>query len=141
MWGLLTRMKDTKKGHSMNRGSRIVAVLILLGLMVAPAFAEDAKGFFGLTVAIDGEGFFLNPTLKSVTVQKVALNSPAANAGIAPGDQILEAEGRKIAGTKAKELQPIMTKKIGQALHLLLKRPKGESYKATLIAIARPAGA
>jgi C-terminal processing protease CtpA/Prc len=109
--------------------------------MVAPAFAEDAKGFFGLTVAIDGEGFFLNPTLKSVTVQKVALNSPAANAGIAPGDQILEAEGRKIAGTKAKELQPIMTKKIGQALHLLLKRPKGESYKATLIAIARPAGA
>jgi C-terminal processing protease CtpA/Prc len=124
----------------MNGGARIVAVLILLGLIIAPAFAEEAKGFFGLTVAIDGEGFFLNPTLKSVTVQKVAAHSPAANAGIAAGDQILEAEGRTIAGTKAKELEPIMTRKVGQALHLLLKRPKGESYKATLIAIARPAG-
>lgn len=121
-------------------GFGIVAILLLLGLSRAPAQAEEAKGFFGLTVAVDADGFFLNPTLKTITIQKVEPKSPAANAGIASGDQIVEAEGRTVAGTKARELQPIMSKQPGQALHLLLKRPKGESYKATLIAVARPVG-
>jgi C-terminal processing protease CtpA/Prc len=111
---------------------------MLVALTLAPAVAEEAKGFFGLTVAVDADGFFLNPTLKTVTVQKVEPKSPAANAGIAAGDQIVEAEGRTVAGTKGRELEPMMSKKVGQALHLLLKRPKGESYKATLIAVARP---
>jgi C-terminal processing protease CtpA/Prc len=115
-----------------------VIVLALLVLSFAPARGEDAKGFFGLAVAIDGEGFFLNPTLRSVTVQKVEPKSPAAGAGIAPGDQIVEVEGRTVAGTKAKELQPLMQKKVGQALHLVLKRPNGGTFKATLIAIAKP---
>jgi C-terminal processing protease CtpA/Prc len=118
----------------------IVAAVMLLVSTLSPAHAEDGKGFFGLAVSIDGEGFFLNPTLRTITIQKVEPKSPAANAGIAPGDQIIEAEGRVIAGTKARELEPIMTKKVGQALHLLLKRPKGELYKVILIAIAKPTG-
>lgn len=121
-------------------GVGIVAVLILLGLTLATAHAEEAEGFFGLSVDIDGQGFILNPTLKTVTIKEVKPNSPAANAGIAVGDQIVEAEGRPIAGTKAKELKPLFSKKVGQPLHLLLKRSKGESYKVTLIAVARPAG-
>lgn len=124
----------------MNHRVVVVAAMMLLVWTLSPAHAEDAKGFFGLGVSIDGEGFFLNPTLRTVTVEKVEPKSPAANAGIAPGDQIIEVEGRVIAGTKARELEPIMNKKVGQALHLLLKRPKGESYKATLIAIAKPTG-
>jgi C-terminal processing protease CtpA/Prc len=121
-------------------GVGFVAVLLLCGLTLAPAQAKEAEGFFGLAVTVHGEGFFLNPTVRSVTVKKVEPKSPAANAGIAAGDQIVEAEGRTIAGAKARELEPMMNKKPGQALHLLLKRPKGESYKATLIAVARPAG-
>ncbi|HEX4964437.1 MAG TPA: PDZ domain-containing protein [Thermoanaerobaculia bacterium] len=121
-------------------GVGIVAILMLLGLTFAPAHAEEAKGFFGLTVDIEVKGFMLNPTLKTVTVKKVEPRSPAADAGIVAGDQIVEAEGRMIAGTKASELEPIMSKKVGQPLHLLLKRPKGEYYKTTLIAVARPAG-
>ncbi|MDP9119798.1 MAG: PDZ domain-containing protein [Acidobacteriota bacterium] len=113
---------------------------MLLVLALSPARAADDKGYFGLAVAIDADGFFLNPTLRTLKVEKVEPQSPAANAGIAPGDQIIEAEGRVVAGTKARELEPIMRKKVGQALHLLLKRPKGESYKAILIAIAKPAG-
>jgi C-terminal processing protease CtpA/Prc len=124
----------------MNHRVVIVAAVMLLVLTLSPAQAEDDKGFFGLAVSVDGEGFFLNPTLRTITIQKVVPKSPAANAGIAPGDQIIEAEGRVIAGTKARELEPIMTKKVGQALHLLLKRPKGELYKAILIAIAKPTG-
>lgn len=121
-------------------GVGIVAVLMLLGLTLAPAHAEEAKGFFGLTVDIEGKGFMLNPTVKTVTVHKVEPKSPAAEAGIAAGDQIVEAEGRTIAGSKARDLEPILSKKVGQPLHLLLKRPKGESYKATLIAVVKPAG-
>ena len=121
-------------------GIGIVVVLLLLGSTLAPARADEPKGTFGLTVSVDADGFFLNPTLKSVTIQKVEPKSPAANAGIAAGDQIVEAEGRTVAGTRARELQPIMSKQPGQALHLLLKRPKGESYKVTLIAVVRSAG-
>jgi C-terminal processing protease CtpA/Prc len=106
-------------------GIGIVAVLMLLALTLAPAVADEPKGTFGLTVAVDADGFFLNPTLKSVTVQKVEPRSPAANAGIAAGDQIVEAEGRTIAGSKGRELQPILSKQPGQTIHLLLKRPKG----------------
>jgi C-terminal processing protease CtpA/Prc len=123
----------------MNLRAVAVAVLTLLTFTLAPAHGEDAKGFFGLAVAIDGKGFVLNPTLRSVTVQKVEPKSPAANAGIAPGDQIVEVEGKTVAGTKAKELQPLMQKKVGQSLHLVLKHPNGETFKVVLIAIARPA--
>ena len=116
-----------------------VTVLALVVFTLAPVRGEEAKGFFGLGVAIDGEGFFLNPTQRSVTVQKVEPKSPAAGAGIAPGDQIVEVEGRTVVGAKAKELQPLMQKKVGEALHLVLKRPNGGTFKAVLIAIAKPA--
>jgi C-terminal processing protease CtpA/Prc len=116
----------------------IVAILTLLFVTLAPAWAAEPKGTFGLTVDVDADGFFLNPTLKSVTVQKVEPKSPAANAGIAAGDQIVEAEGRAVAGAKARELQPILSKQPGQTIHLLLKRLKGETYKVTMTAVARP---
>jgi hypothetical protein len=32
-----------------------------------------------------------------------------------------------------------MRKKVGEALHLLLKRPNGGSFQAILIAVAKPA--
>jgi C-terminal processing protease CtpA/Prc len=114
-----------------------VAALLLLALTLAPARADDAKGFFGLEVAVDGEGFFLNPTLRTITIQKVVPKSPAAQAGIAAGDQIIEVEGRTVAGTKGRALEPLMRKKVGEALHLL-KRPNGGSFKAILIAVAKP---
>ncbi len=116
-----------------------MAAAMLLALTLSPARADDAKGFFGLEVAVDGEGFFLNPTLRTITIQKVVPKSPAAQAGIAAGDQIIEVEGRTVAGTKGRALEPLMRKKVGEALHLLLKRPNGGSFKATLIAIAKPA--
>ncbi len=123
----------------MNLRIPAVAAVMLLVLTLSPAQGEEARGYFGLGVSIDGEGFFLNPTLRSVTIQKVAPKSPAASAGIVPGDQIVEVEGRAIAGTKARELEPLMRKKVGQTLHLLLKHPSGGSFKANLIAVAKPA--
>ena len=79
-----------------------VAAAMLLVWTLSSARGEDSNGFFGLAIAIDVEGFFLNPILRTLTIEKVEPSSPAAHAGIAPGDQILEMEGRVIAGRPRK---------------------------------------
>jgi C-terminal processing protease CtpA/Prc len=101
------------------------------------ALADDA-GYFGFGIEVDGEGFFLNPTLKSVKVDAVVPASPAALAGVAVGDQVVEVESRAIAGAKARDLEPLLKKRVGESLHLRLKRSSGETYDATLVAGVRP---
>ncbi len=119
------------------------ALFLLAFCVVVPrpigAAPEAEKGFFGFAIEVEGSGF-LNPTLSSATIKRVIASSPAARAGIAAGDQIISAEGHAVAGAKARELQPIMQKQVGQPLHLRLKRPAGTEYDVTLVAIAKPAG-
>lgn len=118
------------------------ALFLLAFCVVVPqpvgAAPEAEKGFFGFVIEVDGAGL-LNPTLSSATIKKVIPSSPAARAGIAVGDQIISAEGHAVAGAKAKEIQPIMQKQVGQTLHLRLKRPAGTEYDVTLVAVAKPA--
>ena len=112
--------------------------LLLLSMATAPlARADEARGSFGFVLAIDGEGFFLDPTLKSVTITSVVPSSPAARAGIAPQDRVVEADGRRVEGTKARELEPLMKKRVGESLRLRLRRPGGDEYDATLVAVSR----
>ena len=91
-----------------------------------------------MTVNVDGSGFFLNPTVKSAAITKVVANSPAAEQKLAIGDEIVEVEGRTVAGSKAKELKPLMQKSVGETLHLRLKRKSGQLYSAALVAAPRP---
>ena len=113
---------------------------VVCALAMAPGcHAEEDSGALGFSIEVDGEGFFLNPTLRSVTIVAVASPSPAASAGIAPKDQIVEAEGHAIVGAKARDLEPLIKRKVGQSVHLKLKRPSGEEYAVTLVAVARPA--
>ena len=69
-----------------------------------------------MVVNVDGSGFFLNPTIKSATIQKVVPASPAAQRNLAVGDEIIAIEDRVVAGKKAKELEPLMQKAVGEAL-------------------------
>ena len=115
-----------------------IFVSLSLALAVVPAIGEEERGFLGFSFEIDGEGFFLNPTLKSATIASVATASPAASAGIAPKDRIVEVEGHAVVGAKGKDLQPLLKKAPGQSLQLKLKRPTGEEYAVTLVAVARP---
>ncbi len=115
------------------------AGIVAAGFVQASQAAEE-KGFFGLAVNVDGEGFFLDPTLRSVTISKVTPASPAALNGLAAGDQIVELEGLLIAGRKGRELEPLMKKAVGESLRLRLKRPNGDLYNATLVAVRRPEG-
>ncbi len=91
-----------------------------------------------MSVKVDGAGFFLNPTVKSATIAKVVAGSPAAGKGVAVGDQIMEVEGRTVAGRKAKELEPFLQKAVGETLHLRLQRKDGTLYGADLVAAAPP---
>ena len=108
-------------------------LILSLLLLAAPAWAAE-PGYFGMSVAVDGEGFFLNPTLKTIRIEKVVPNSPAAKAGIAPGDFLIEIEGYPVAGTKADVLKPYMQREVGKSTRLLVKKTGGEVVSVVLVA-------
>jgi C-terminal processing protease CtpA/Prc len=110
----------------------IAAPILALGLLVSGVNGAE-HGWFGMRVKVDGTGFFLNPT-----IQEVVPDSPAAQEYLAAGDQIIEIEGRVVAGKKAKELEPLMEKAVGEALHLRIKRADGKLFSAVLIAAPQP---
>lgn len=70
------------------------AILATSGAVTEHAIAQEAlkPGGFGLLIEVDSEGFFLSPTLKTVTVKSVVPGRPAAEAGIKPGDRILRSK-------------------------------------------------
>jgi C-terminal processing protease CtpA/Prc len=119
----------------MLRRTVLLAVAALLAFPIArQAQAEPVPGTFGFAIDVDGEGFFLNPTLKTVTIKSVAPGRPAATAGMKPGDQIVEVEGRPVLGAKARDLQPLMKKNVGETLALRLRKPSGDLYAVSLVA-------
>jgi C-terminal processing protease CtpA/Prc len=107
----------------------------LLATPIAVSAQDEPKpGTFGFAIDVDGEGFFLNPTLKTVTIKSVVPGRPAATAGIKSGDQVVEVEGRQVLGAKARDLQPLMKKNVGETLTLRLRKPSGEFYAVSLVA-------
>ena len=89
------------------RMPRSRAALILAAVFSLSAVALGAeKGWFGLGVSVDVAGLSLNPTLRTITVQRVFASSPAASAGIVPGDTLVEVEGIVVDGAKADLIKP-----------------------------------
>jgi C-terminal processing protease CtpA/Prc len=121
------------------RSTLFLVALCVTGPRPVDAAPEVEKGFFGFAIEVDGSGL-LNPTVRSARITKIVPASPAGRAGIATGDELISVEGHAVAGAKARELQPIMQKQVGQSLHLRLKRPTGTEYGVTLVAIAKPPG-
>ncbi len=119
----------------MTRRNVMVAASWVLAMPRTALAQDDPKpGSFGFSIDVDGEGFFLNPTLKSVTIKSVVPGRPAFDAGIKAGDQVLQVEGKPVAGAKARDLEPHMKKNVGEKLNLRLRRPSGEVYSVTLVA-------
>jgi C-terminal processing protease CtpA/Prc len=115
--------------------SLLMSAHLVMG--IGPAASEEAAGTFGFVAKVDADGVF-NPRLKSVLIQSVVPGGPAAAAGIAAGDVVLEVEGRPVAGAAASEMSKLMKKAPGQKLALKLKRAGGEAYLVELTAEARP---
>ncbi len=107
---------------------------VVLAATPAALQAEPARGVFGVTVAVTGNGVF-SPTIESARVADVQPGLPAHRAGIAKGDQVLELDGRRIPGATARELAPLAQgKRVGESLAVRLQRPDGSAYAVILVA-------
>ena len=120
------------------RVTRRHALAVIAAALIEFARAEEPKGTFGFVAKVDADGYF-NPTLKTVHIQSVQQGMPAALAGIAAGDSILEVEGAKVAGARAAAMAERMRKKPGESVVLRLARANGETYVVTLVAVAQKA--
>lgn len=98
-----------------------LAFLLLVFLAPVASFAADKSRLgFGTQATISG---FLSPKLKRVTVTQVQPGSPAAIAGLAVGDQIIEANGKTIAGAPVRQMaRQLRDLKSGEHLRLKVKR-------------------
>ena len=114
-----------------------ITVGILLAVSLATAGAAE-RAWYGFHIKPESAGFPLNPIVKSVVIDKVRLNSPAAAQDSRVGDEIIEAEGKVVPGTRAIQLYFLLSKEPGNVLHLRLKRADGESYTAAVRGINKP---
>lgn len=112
----------------------LIATLGMSGL----AQAAEEKGWFGLSFAVESEGFSFNPTLTSVTIDSVKPASPAAAAGLQVGDAIVAAQGIPVAGSKADVLKTAVDRKVGESLRFMIVRGTAKPREVTLVAARRP---
>jgi C-terminal processing protease CtpA/Prc len=105
--------------------------------MLSAAVWAGEKGWFGLAVSVDADGAF-NPTLRSITIAKVFPSTPAALAGLGPGDKILEIQGIVVAGTKADVLKDAMQKSVGETLRLKIQRGASDVREVSMVAVPKP---
>lgn len=123
------------RGHSELIGRRAAIITAATSLLHDFASAQEPKGTFGFVAKVDADGL-LNPTLKSVLIQGVQRDLPAALAGITAGDTVLEVDGTQVAGARAQALADRMKKKPGESVTLRLARPDGQTYVVRLVAVA-----
>jgi len=114
---------------------RLQVILIGLLMIIASGGAmAGEKGYLGISLSVDGDGLFLNPRLKTVRIDKVITNGPAAKAGIEAGDLLLEVEGKKVFGSTARDLLPYMNREVGQTVRLAVQRSSGEVRQFEVVA-------
>ena len=116
---------------------KIIALFTALLVTCSLCYAGE-KGYLGITFSVEGTGTFLNPVLKTIRIDKVTPNSPAARSGIETGDLLVEIEGHTVDGAKANELKPYMDREIGQTVHLVVKKASGELKGLSIVAGPKP---
>ena len=120
------------------RRRRYVPQLTALAFCLAStSLAAAEKGWFGFGFSADVDGV-LNPTLRSIAITKVFPASPAAQAGLAPGDIVLEIEGIVVAGAKPDVLQAALQKPVGATLRLRVRHGGTGTEEVSMVAIKKP---
>lgn len=111
-------------------------ISLALFLSVASASSGRAKLGFGTQATISG---FLKPVLKRVRVGQVVPGSPAERAGLQSGDEILEANGKKVPGAPAREMAGALRNIApGEQLRLKVRRGDGRLLDLTIVATTAP---
>ena len=118
--------------------SRLFRALLILALSSLPLHAASGAGWLGISISTKGSGAVWNPTIETISIAKVAPNSPAEKQNLSVGDMIIEVEGTPVLGAKGSDLRSKMKRDIGEVIHLTLKRPNGETYSAVLTAAKKP---
>ena len=99
----------------------VTALLFASALAFAPA-ASAGKGKLGFGVDATTSGVD-SPTLDMVKIKDVKPASPAAAAGMKPGDQIIELDGVAIEGSPASAMYEKLSKlQVGDRVRLKLLR-------------------
>lgn len=114
----------------------LVALLVLA--VVSPFAVAAEKGTFGFSISVHTEGFSFNPTLKTVEVADVTAGSPADAAGLVKGDQFVEVEGHVVAGAKAFDLKPYLSRNVGETVNFKFRKASGEVVAIALTAAKKP---
>jgi len=120
---------------------RIFSSVLMAAMCLSPVLLHAAeRGWFGFALSIDAEGISLNPKLRSIKIEKVFPDSPAAMAGLAPGDSIIEIGGIVVAGAQANALKAATQKSVGEKLRLKFQRGADAPREISLIAAVKPPG-
>lgn len=114
---------------------RVLACVLLACVAFQGWTAE--RGYFGFSPRVATSGFFLDPTVERISIAEVVPGSPAQRAGLRAGDEVLEVEGKAVAGMKARRVRELASRGVGESLHLVLRRD-GERLELTMTAVARP---
>ena len=109
-------------------------VLIAVALLLVASGAMAAKGKLGFGSQVSVSGFF-SPTLEQVKVTTVIAGSPAAAAGLKPGDYIVEIDGKPVSGAPARAMASRF-KNLQPGQHLQLKLKRGDTFVNTEIVAA-----
>ena len=107
----------------MRRTSRLLALALLMSSLSITATAGD-KGTLGFSAAVSVDGWF-SRKLTEVKIEKVFAGTPAENAGLQVGDQILAIDGCEIPGCPSSKAKKLMKREPGQILPLLVKKADG----------------
>ena len=94
---------------------------------------EEDQGSVGLQLDVRGSGPIEDMTIQSLVVSEVAKTSPAEQAGIQIGDQIIEIDGLPVAGNSTSMLMPAMDKPIGDKITMVVRSSNGIERKVTLV--------
>lgn len=120
---------------------QLVKKLLLLFVVIAlalPCAAKAGQASFGFGIKIEGEGFFLNPILKHVSVSGITAGSPAQKAGLLVGDALITANDVPIEGARAKTMSDLMhSLNPGDHLRLKVRRTGGAIAVIDIIAGTR----
>jgi regulator of sigma E protease len=110
---------------------------LALFMSAAPALAA-ASGWFGLALSVDAKGESADPSITSVLVVSVVPGSPAALAGLRPGDNIIAMQDHPVAGAKASAFRTHSQAGIGETLKIKYRRGK-TVREVTLTGVPKPA--
>ncbi len=94
---------------------------------------EDNPGRIGVLLDIKGSGPIEAILVKSLTVTKVAEGSPAADAGLQIGDQIIEIDGQTVEGGNVGTLMSALNKPVGSKVTIVIGRTEGPLREIVMV--------